>query len=334
MGINETRIKYRRFDTVRSRKFRQFQVLNNYISHPNGRFWVIWSRTDMKVHVLSVGSQLIHLCVEEATCHKFFVTFVYGLNSITQMTWLVLGDFNCVRTDSERISTVPPNLSAMTDFNTAISNAKWMRLDRVLINSDWLSDFPNFSAAVALGAGVSNHSPLIVSVSSAPALRPWHFRFINCWIEDANFLPIVTEVWKNNVQVCPMFILVTHLKQVKQQLKLPHQSGFSNVSQKVSELRSNLANCQDRLYSAHMDSLFLEEEKDICQEFCKMKRIELNIAYQRAKIHDIKMMDASTSYFYSKIVAKRSMNLISLIKDVHGRLCSSPDTIDEAFVEY
>ncbi|KAK9733140.1 hypothetical protein RND81_04G046300 [Saponaria officinalis] len=294
MGINKTRIKYGRFDTV----------LNNYISHPNGRLWVIWSRMNMKVHVLSVGSQWIHLCVEEATCHKISVTFVYGLNdvagrvalwdflgnSITQMPWLVLGDLNCVRTDYERISNVPPNLSVMTDFNNVISNAgleemstfgheKWMRLDRVLINSVWLSDFPN-SSAVALGAGVSDHSPLTVSVSSAPVLKPRLFRFLNCWIEDAKFLPIVTEVWKNNVRGCPMYRLVTHLKEVKHQLKLLHQSGFSNVSRR------------DRLHSSPMDSLLLEEEKDICQEFCKMKRIELSIAYQRAKIHDIKMMDA------------------------------------------
>ncbi|KAK9705653.1 hypothetical protein RND81_07G073800 [Saponaria officinalis] len=142
----------------------------------------------------------MHLQIEEICVPSYVVTFVYGLNDApgrmelwdflrgasVQVPWVALGDFNCVRLSSERISDAPPNLAAMTDFNNAIYGAdlselntighvftwtnkqdgldrKWMRLDRALVNSVWLSVFPS-SYADASNASISDHSPILVSV--------------------------------------------------------------------------------------------------------------------------------------------------------------------------
>ncbi|KAK9714242.1 hypothetical protein RND81_06G080800 [Saponaria officinalis] len=145
-------------------------------------------------------------------------------SSCTQMAWVVLGDSNCVRKVEERISDAPPNLPAMNDFNAAIYSAglkdlttcgheftwinkqdgsacKWMRLDRVLVNVGWQTYFPS-AFATAHNAGISDHSPIVITVGTFSPC-PRQFRFLNCWSLDKNFIPIVTDVWKNTVKGCP-----------------------------------------------------------------------------------------------------------------------------------
>ncbi|KAK9740364.1 hypothetical protein RND81_03G029600 [Saponaria officinalis] len=120
MGFNESRIKHGNFRSVSRRRFSAFQILHNYSDHSNGRLWAIWRRGDIQVQLLSSGSQWLHLHVVEDAC-SFLVTFVCGLNDVagemvlwdflktvsTQLPWVVLGDFNCVRSASERISSAP-----------------------------------------------------------------------------------------------------------------------------------------------------------------------------------------------------------------------------------
>ncbi|KAK9756263.1 hypothetical protein RND81_01G085200 [Saponaria officinalis] len=216
LGINETRIKSGRFDVIRRKVFRQFHVLNNNLYHPNGRLWVIWSRDDLSVRTLSVGNQWVHLQIEEVAIPSFLTTFVYGFNDAlgrmelwdflrcvsVQLSWVILGDFNCVRLVSERISSVPPNLAAISDFNNVIYGAglselntvghaftwtnkqdgvarKLMRLDRALVYSSWHSVFPS-SYVEASNASLSNHSPILVTVCPGVVPRPARFRYLNC----------------------------------------------------------------------------------------------------------------------------------------------------------
>ncbi|XP_074300076.1 uncharacterized protein LOC141631281 [Silene latifolia] len=195
------------------------------------QLWVIWNKASLVVTALSSGVQWVHLQVEAPGCVTYQVTFVYGLNSLEGRVdlwtfikgvkptcpWVCLGDFNCVRSLDERISNTAANLQALADFNYAITMAgledmvthgftftwtnkqedgerKWMKLDRVLINTEWAAVFSH-SYADSLVAGVSDHSPLVVSIPSTEVPRPKQFRFLNCWAQDPSFPDIVKEVW-------------------------------------------------------------------------------------------------------------------------------------------
>ncbi|XP_074298000.1 uncharacterized protein LOC141628800 [Silene latifolia] len=262
------------------------------------------------------------------------VTFVYGFNHPAQrlplwdflsnngtcsLPWMVLGDMNCVRTCDERISSDPPNLLAMNDFNEAIGNAgleemrthgcgftwtnkqdfidrKWMRLDRVLANAHWFLTFPD-SSAEALTAGLSDQSPLIISLGLVTPLRKFSFKYLNCWGQDQQFTSLVAREWQSQIQGCAMYQLF-----------------------KLQQNPTNPTLCQ--------------EEKDLSQALCKLKNIELNIVYQRAKAFEVKMGDANTSYFFSKVATRRNASNISKVVDVQGQVCTTPTAISHAFIEY
>ncbi|KAK9665743.1 hypothetical protein RND81_14G133100 [Saponaria officinalis] len=280
MGVNETRVQSGDFSAISRRAFRNFHIVHNYVNHPNGRLWVIWKKGSLRIQALDMGSQWIHLTVSDEGSVHFLVTFVYAHNtvserlplwdllrgSVTFILWLVIGDFNCVRYGTEHQSSMPHDTRAMGEFNDALyaaglddlnthgcnftwtnkqdgADRKWMKLDRALVNFGWQATFPG-SYTDALAAGVSDHSPIVVSLFSAVAARPRQFRFLNCWIADATFLPLVEDAWLHNVQGCPMFQFVSLLKLVKGKLQTLHRSGYSNISGRVTILRDQLRACR------------------------------------------------------------------------------------------
>ncbi|XP_074301373.1 uncharacterized protein LOC141632757 [Silene latifolia] len=267
-----------------------------------------------------------------------------------------MGDINCVRTTEERISSDPPNLPALEAFNDAIANSdlhdlktngcyftwtnkqehgdrKWMRLDRVLVNSVWLTSFPD-SFAEALTAGISDHSPLIVSLPSPVQKAPYSFKFLNCWSQDKLFLPLVHKEWAFPVHGCAMYKLMKHLHRLKNPLRQLHKDSYSGISDRVKKLQQRLHHCQLQLQQDPTNSHYITEEESACNDYCQIRNVELNIAYQGAKDLDIKMGDASTSYFFSKIAARRNYSNITKVLDLHGNLCTEAKDISDAFIDY
>ncbi|XP_043697189.1 uncharacterized protein LOC122647969 [Telopea speciosissima] len=100
--------------------------------------------------------------------------------------WAVLGDFNVIRSNNEKIGGDPVWIEAMDDFNSFIDGAglldlKWKgealtwnnrqvgdariccKLDRVLVNLAWMDVFRS-SDAIFYPPGLSDHSPMVVAV--------------------------------------------------------------------------------------------------------------------------------------------------------------------------
>ncbi|XP_074277953.1 uncharacterized protein LOC141601558 [Silene latifolia] len=354
LGILETKVRPAKASPIRRKQFKYFFVIDNYSSHNNGRVWVLWRDSAITITILDSSSQWIHLLVSRGKV-TMEVTFVYGFNhpagriplwdflaerANCAMPWLALGDWNCVRNIDERISSDPPNIGAMDDFNAAIANAglelgdrKWVKLDRVLANSEWLHIYPD-GYAEALPSGLSDHSPLVISLFTKLQHRPSPFKYLNCWGQDPLFLPMVQKEWQSGISGCKMYVLVQHLRKLKTALKSLHKESYSGIHDKVRSLQQRLELCQVQLQHDPVNSILLAEEEVSSKEYCKFRNVELSIAYQRAKEFDIKMGDASTSYFYSKIAGRRNSSLIAKVRDLQGNECTETKDIEAAFLDY
>ncbi|KAK9705303.1 hypothetical protein RND81_07G046600 [Saponaria officinalis] len=298
LGLLETRVRTRSFNNVFVGVFGLFSVSIIMRIIQMG-IWVLWNKSNMKVQLIDAHSQWIHLLVAKDGCSPFVLTFVYAFNVSqariplwdflrgisTPLPWLVVGDFNCVRSTTERISSSPPDLHPMLAFNDALyavglddiathgcrltwtnkqddCDRKWMRLDRAVTNATWHSSFPAY--VDALPVGVSDHSPIVVTLCAPDSPRPKPFRFLNCWAQDSAFLPMVTEAWAEDVRGCPMFCLISCLKALKVKFKLLHKSTYSGISDRIADLKRKLTDCQISLQSRPLCQALLDEERDLC----------------------------------------------------------------------
>lgn len=85
------------------------------------------------------------------------------------------------------------------------------RLDRALINCEWLSWF--LYKDRSFRQACSNHYPLLVSVQSPNNLKAC-FRFINALTSHHQFKEIVKEAWDAVVERWPMVKFANKLKSV------------------------------------------------------------------------------------------------------------------------
>ncbi|KAL0358164.1 UNVERIFIED_CONTAM: hypothetical protein Scaly_1502100 [Sesamum calycinum] len=111
------------------------------------------------------------------------------------MPWIILGDFNCVKSSVEKQLGVPPTCGD--------SNPIWCKLDRVLLNNDWLEAGLHCTAHFNPSGCLSDHSPSIVFILDNLDPKPKSFRFFNMWTDHPDFIPTVEERWGLNVEGTP-----------------------------------------------------------------------------------------------------------------------------------
>ncbi|XP_042969986.1 uncharacterized protein LOC122302667 [Carya illinoinensis] len=201
-----------------------------------GKRWVLWSK-DVKVSVLSLSSQSITTAIElNGKC--LWISFVYAkcyygerrqlwdhlCNLHTSnVPWMVIGDFNIIRTDQERIGGHPRPRIAMEKFNSFVDrdglsdlgfqgnhmtwcnghegrSRCWARLDRALVNSAHVLEFPS-AGGIYLPKLSSDHALLQVDLSPENR-RHGHvpFKFQQMWTTHENFSNFVTNEWKEDLE--------------------------------------------------------------------------------------------------------------------------------------
>ncbi|GKF18341.1 RNA-directed DNA polymerase, eukaryota, reverse transcriptase zinc-binding domain protein, partial [Tanacetum coccineum] len=130
--------------------------------------------------------------------------------------FIIFGDFNVVRNESERIGSLF-NSSSASAFNQFIQEGKlWdvplrghsftrisgrgdklSKLDRFLISEDSAPFFQNFSALV-LDSLISDHRPIVLKHSTSD-FGPTPFKFYNSWLLDNKFLDLVSQFWEKHI---------------------------------------------------------------------------------------------------------------------------------------
>ncbi|XP_074303248.1 uncharacterized protein LOC141637696 [Silene latifolia] len=181
--------------------FRHWDSICNYGHHYNGRIWLLYNPINVTLSVQSIGDQWISCSVfHKVSSTSFNLTVVYGSNNAAERNalwagmqaastpnpWLVIRDFNVVRCPAEKLGPHPPILNEMMDFDSCLISCNlddiagtgadmtwtnkqdpltifWSKLDRALVNQQWISSFPT-SNALFMESGLSDHSHVVVQL--------------------------------------------------------------------------------------------------------------------------------------------------------------------------
>ncbi|XP_074315382.1 uncharacterized protein LOC141651576 [Silene latifolia] len=318
-GLFETRVKQTNFATI-IRTFPSYSVLNNYTHHYNGRIWVFLDTRRVTLISSSGHDQLIHLELLHHISNKtVHVSFVYGSNDATHRerlwhelrglkpkvtNWILMGDWNIVRAMEERIGHNPPSITEILAFNQSLLDCQ-------------LEDLHSFGCECS-ALRDSDHSTLLVSIHDHYQQKR-RFSYLNCWEDHKDYGKVVKEAWDIPVKGNAIHRLFPKLKNVRLQLINIHKTSYSRISGKVKEAQQHLHDCQISLQTKPLDSSLLALEQTLLQSYLDLKKAEKSSLTQRAKIQDIKYNYAPTSYYFTRIAARKHQSIIGKIKDRHGQ---------------
>ena len=148
--------------------------------------------------------------------------------------WCMMGDFNAISNPNDRIrgltvtnADIQPMRRMMEeceveDLKTKGAFYTWnnkqdvdhliySRIDRVLINEEWLALFPR-SFAHLMPEGIYDHCPCFVQFEEVLARKAKAFKYFNMWRLAENYDSAVEGVWRQEKNGNMMYIIVSKLK--------------------------------------------------------------------------------------------------------------------------
>lgn len=280
-----------------------------------------------------------------------FWNCINDLHVSSPSPWLIMGDFNSIISQTEKVGGLPFASSSSHDLASELNNLglidlgfngnpfTWnnkrtglrniqQRIDRGVANSDWLTLFPHASIT-HLPIISSDHAPLLLNTSTDNH-NPKPFRFEDMWLDDKACFDIVHQGWNIPVSGSPSFKLHSKIKNVKTALKAWNSNDFGNCHKKVKEIKDQIISIQnlDKTDINLALDASLQVELDIW-----LHRIE-TLWMQKSKDKWLKDGDANTRFFHLTAIIHARNNRIISIKNMHDLVYSDRLGIGNCFINF
>ena len=264
IGMLETKVKERNVNKVATRLLQGWHWQHNFQLNAKGRIWVAWRLGFYKVNVLEKDEQFLHCKVTHTiTMITSYITFVYGANCEGQRralwealkrigqgmdeAWCILGDFNSVLHQGDRMGGTDIQDSEIKSFADCISTCElqemhckgpyfswtnkiiWTRIDRVFVNVYWY-DLYGFSQVTYMANVLSDHTALVIDTPGGPKPRS-SFHFCDMWTRDPNFYPLVKKCLEDLTCLNPYQKLKLFLKDTQRVLQRLNRTTFADLKQ-------------------------------------------------------------------------------------------------------
>ncbi|PWA66146.1 RNA-directed DNA polymerase, eukaryota [Artemisia annua] len=266
--------------------------------------------------------------------------------------FIVFGDFNEVREESERCGSVfdPHGVALFNEFindtelvDLPIGGRKftWMnkswskmsKLDRFLVSESIISEQPEMSV-LALDRTWSDHSPILMRKQKVD-YGPVPFRIFHSWFEVPGFHEVVLESYNNfsNNQGDACIDLKKKLKHVKGSLKLWHKEF------KEAKICTRKKLCEDiLLIEKKMDDQMakVEEVQNRAvwiKELAGLDRIDALDVAQKAKVKWDIEGDENSALFHGLLKQRRRLQMVQGIMH-DSEWCTDPKLVKRTFLEF
>ncbi|KAL0293247.1 UNVERIFIED_CONTAM: hypothetical protein Scaly_3145000 [Sesamum calycinum] len=242
-------------------------------------------------------------------------------NSISDIPWIVGGDFNAVLDMSEVCGASADIHLAMTEFRDCL-------LDTGLIHLPPMAN----SYYHCLNARTSDHSPLVIRGDTATHTVSM-FRFDNYLTMSSDFTPSVQNIWRHRIEGTAMYAVTRKLRALK--------PVFRSLRQKKGDLSLNvklaaefLGKVQQLLEGDRHNTLLIRLEKCCKLVFFRATKLEQNMLQQRAKIQWLKGGDQCSRIFFRKVAMRRAAKRVFQITNEAGRILTEHAEVVDEFVSF
>ncbi|KAK9666078.1 hypothetical protein RND81_14G158900 [Saponaria officinalis] len=310
-----------------------------------------WRRQSMNVNFISSSTH--HVDIEISGLFSDEKWRLTDIKDLSNLPWLVVGDFNKILYDHEKKGGAPRSQREMDDFRLAIDDCglidigftgekfTWWnkrsepddifeRLDRGLASPEWVDTFPAINLT-HLKRDRSDHIPLKLCRGGVPKKRRnMQFRFEDMWLSSEKCEEVVREAWGIHPNIMGSMVTLDNLEKCGKALLRWSKTEFGDLSRQLSEAKkrvSFLDSCQPteanvverRILSEKIDLLLAQEE---------------TYWRQRSRISYLREGDRNTKFFHLKASARRRRNKITKICMENGDWASADTEIEKVVVDY
>lgn len=310
-----------------------------------------WSSSWMVISIVYASN-------DEDTRKDLWKELVHMAISTNAMSrpWIVLGDFNQILHAREHSISTPSNVnnrirdfrqclleselsdlvfkgSSFTWWNRCGSRPVAKKLDRVLVNDNWTSLFPNAHAFFG-EPDFSDHasSGVILDAAAVKDIRP--FKFFNYLLRNQDFIHLIAEHWYTfNIKGSAMFRVSRKLKLLKPLIRLFSKDNFSDLEKRVVEAHVLvLANQRKTLDNPSFENAARELES--IRKWQILVTAEEGFFCQKSRVTWLSECDSNTAYFHRMADARKSINNIQFLVDDNGDRVDTQQGIKQHCSDY
>lgn len=266
---------------------------------------------------------------------------------MSELPWLVLGDFNEVMWGFEHFSEcerperqmaafrdVPDDCDLMDlgfvglpytydNGRDAHANVK-VRLDRAVANTRWPDLFPE-AILHHLVSSRSDHCPLLLEIKKES--WEWHktriFRYEITWERLESLAEEVKEAWCSAPNREGLGGVASALKHVQTALRSWSKENFGSVLAELDALRVQLEEMKGDASASRSELCAITDRMD------ELLYREEMMWLQRSHIAWLREGDKNTSYFHRQAVWRARKNKIKKLKNEEGQWCEDPRVLKE-----
>lgn len=260
------------------------------------------------------------------------------------LPYLLIGDFNEIIHISERGSNVASqkgtddfknfiNTSHLVEIPSSNGWFTWFRgaskskLDRLFVNPEWFTFFPNLQLSL-LKRNLSDHCPLLVN-SEIINWGPKPFRFQNAWLSHHGCMETIRETWGKSCNLS----LHEKLSQMKEKLKQWNKNVFGHIDHNISLLEEKIQAFDWASNNRPLNESEILERKAAQQDLWLWAKRRESYWAQNSRAKWLKEGDKNTRYFHTLAsIRKRKNTIFSLC--INGSNISDPAGLQKEATKY
>ncbi|XP_020695252.2 uncharacterized protein LOC110108798 [Dendrobium catenatum] len=342
---------------------------NNFRDSSPGRIWIKWDSSTVSFNLIFSTSQIIHGILSIGSFPPIYISVIYASNSIDErkalwnlladnippqdQPWIILGDFNCYRFESEKAGGSSPLSSRLGELNNMIFNCgvqdlsstglfyTWfnqravdpihIKLDRVLVNAAFLDFLPSAYYKVEPPLG-SDHSPLILVPTNAKPIST-RFMFKNFWTNMDGFWDDVHNAFSSRTVRSPLASFYHSLHSLKGSLKNRIWASSSYLTNSIHEIKYMQNQCLLDLQSQPLNLELNSNLKCINEKLASLQANWTSWITQKAKALWLTHGEEDVGFLYAKIRSRNNRNIIKEITTGDGHFFDFND-ISKAVVNH
>ncbi|GJT98496.1 putative RNA-directed DNA polymerase, eukaryota, reverse transcriptase zinc-binding domain protein [Tanacetum coccineum] len=241
---------------------------------------------------------------------------------------ILIGDFNEVRYESERMGNVFYSRGA-SQFNDFIHSSglcdlpfggkrftrmnnlglKHSKIDRFLVSTHVIHKWPD-SHVIALPREFFDHTTLFLK-NLAPDFGPIPFRFYNSWLAYSDFANLVSTSWAFPSTSLQAVGFKVKLQRLKNNIKKWHLKVIQTENALCQELRNKIDYLDKKAESSPLSPSEVESRISSIKLLADFEHRKVKDLKQKAKIHWASKGDENTQFFHGVINGRRNHSRIN-----------------------